>query len=98
MAESFIDPSLKKKKKKKVVQFNEDPLGAEADPTQARASLSPVDDGHVQTMHEQMKAKLDAVAGTGGEGVGEEDPAAMFGDLKKKKKKKDVKADSVRRF
>ena len=31
--EPLFDPTLKKKKKKKVVAFSEDPLGADADPT-----------------------------------------------------------------
>lgn len=90
--EPLFDPSLKKRKKKNVA-FSEDPLGAEADPTTpAPATIEDttvngetVDMGP-KTAHEQMKEN---------EG-GEDDFKAMFGDLKKKKKKKDIPMDLVR--
>ena len=99
----MFDPSLKKRKKK-TVAFSEDPLGAEADPTQPAPSTiddtttngEAVDMGP-KTMHEQM---LKQNGGTGAEDGGEEkkeddDFKAMFGDLKKKKKKKDIPMDLV---
>ncbi|KAK7680394.1 hypothetical protein QCA50_016634 [Cerrena zonata] len=87
--EPLFDPSLKKRKKK-TVAFSEDPLGAEADPTTpAPATIDDtttngeaVDMGP-KTAHELMK---------GNEGA-EDDFKAMFGDLKKKKKKKDIPMD-----
>lgn len=80
--EPLFDPSLKKKKKK--VLFNEDPLGAEADPTTpAPTSIDnttiageTVDLGP-STAHEQMQQQAEG---------GEDDD--MFADMKKKKKKK----------
>jgi len=48
--EPLFDPSLKKKKKKKVL-FNEDPLGADADPT--TPAPPPEVDESVPTVHEQ---------------------------------------------
>jgi len=83
----IFDPSLKKKKKKKV-DFIEDPLGAEADPTKPapetiesttingeRVDLGP------STAHEMMsEAKPDKKVKEG------EDYKAMFGEFKKKKK------------
>ena len=89
--EPLFDPSLKKRKKK-AVAFSEEPLGAEADPTTPapatiddtttngeRADMAP------KTAHEQMKENEGA----------EEDLNAMFGDLKKKKKKKSIPMDLV---
>ncbi|KAI0317363.1 domain found in IF2B/IF5-domain-containing protein [Amylostereum chailletii] len=93
--EPLFDPSLKKRSKKKQVAFTEDPLGADADPT---TPAPPLDDttGDVdlgpKTVHEQVKEN----------GLGEETVAdvkeddefkAMFGDLKKKKKKKEIPLD-----
>ncbi|KZT26108.1 eukaryotic translation initiation factor 2 beta [Neolentinus lepideus HHB14362 ss-1] len=88
--EPLFDPTLKKKKpKKKTVAFSEDPLGADADPTTPAPEV--IEDHTMNgeavnmgptTMHEQLK-QSDAAADDG-----EEDPNAMFGDLKKKKKKK----------
>ena len=86
--EPLFDPSLKKRKKK-TVAFSEDPLGAEADPTQPGPATiddratngEPVDLGPA-TVHEQMKR-----SGDGQETKPDEDFKAMFGDLKKKKKK-----------
>ena len=89
--EPLFDPSLKKRKKK-AVAFSEDPLGAEADPTTpAPATIDDtttngerVDMGP-KTAHEQMKENEGA----------EDDLNAMFGDLKKKKKKKSIPMDLV---
>ncbi|KAF7304850.1 Translation initiation factor [Mycena kentingensis (nom. inval.)] len=76
-----------KKRKKKTVQFTEDPLGAEMDPTTPAPETieSTTTDGTVvdlgpTTSHEMMKETKPAAA--------EEDVDAMFADLKKKKKKK----------
>jgi len=91
--EPLFDPSLKKRKKKKV-DFFEDPLGAEADPTKPapetidnttingeRVNLGP------STAHEMMsEAKSEKKEK-------EDDFKAMFGDVKKKKKKKEIPAD-----
>lgn len=104
--EPMFDPSLKKRKKK-TVAFSEDPLGAEADPTQPAPSTiddtttngEAVDMGP-KTMHEQM-LKQNGGAGpedAGGEKKEDDDFKAMFGDLKKKKKKKDIPMDLVRRM
>ncbi|KZP17037.1 hypothetical protein FIBSPDRAFT_793672 [Athelia psychrophila] len=86
--EPLFDPSLKKKKKK--VLFQEDPLGAEADPTTpAPTSLDnttttgeAVDLGP-STAHEQMQRAVNG----GGDDAPKEDED-MFADMKKKKKKK----------
>ncbi|KAF7968152.1 hypothetical protein HWV62_41372 [Athelia sp. TMB] len=87
--EPLFDPSLKKKKKK--VLFQEDPLGAEADPTTpAPTSIDnttttgeAVDLGP-STAHEQMQRQVNG--GEDDEGKKEDDD--MFADMKKKKKKK----------
>ncbi|EIN14467.1 eukaryotic translation initiation factor 2 beta [Punctularia strigosozonata HHB-11173 SS5] len=95
--EPLFDPSLKKRKKK-TVAFNEDPLAAEADPTTPAPSIidtrtlngETVDMGPT-TAHEQMKQ---AAGGEVSETPKEDDEfKAMFGDLKKKKKKKDIPLD-----
>jgi len=98
--EPLFDPSLKKRSKKKQVAFSEDPLGADADPTvpapsfdDTTASGDVVDLGP-KTVHEQMKqseADGDDVASE----PKEDDFKAMFGDLKKKKKKKEIPLDLV---
>lgn len=93
--EPLFDPTLKKKKKKKTVAFSEDPLGAEADPT---TPAQPDDDGDLgpTTVHEQMKQNgRDLENGHNDADEEGEDAKAMFGDLKKKKKKKDISADLV---
>lgn len=99
--EPLFDTSLKKRKKK-TVAFTEDPLGADADPTtpapdvidSTTTSGDPVDLGPA-TAHERMKQELDG-AEAGAAAEGEEDPNAMFADLKKKKKKKkDIPMDLV---
>ena len=92
--EPFFDPTLKKKKKKKVVAFNEDPLGADADPT---TPAPPLDDsalGGPTTVHEQMKQNGGLVHSESKDKE-EDELKAMFGDLKKKKKKKEIPMDLV---
>jgi translation initiation factor 2 subunit 2 len=102
--EPLFDPSLKKRSKKKQVAFSEDPLGADADPTAPAPSLDDttangdVVDLGPKTVHEQMKqseAGVDDVAPEPKEVKEEEDFKAMFGDLKKKKKKKEIPLDLV---
>lgn len=105
--EPLFDPSLKKRSKKKTVAFSEDPLGADADPTTPAPAIddSTVDLGP-KTVHEQMKENgIGAGADEDAEAekskkekdtAKEEDEfKAMFGDLKKKKKKKDIPLDLV---
>ena len=103
--EPLFDPSLKKRSKKKQVAFSEDPLGADADPTapappsldDITASGDVIDLGP-KTVHEQMKqseAGIDDVASEHKEAKEEDDFKAMFGDLKKKKKKKEIPLDLV---
>ncbi|KAG6876429.1 hypothetical protein C0993_003190 [Termitomyces sp. T159_Od127] len=83
--EPLFDPSLKKRKKK-TVAFTEDPLGPDADPTApAPDHIDPttvtgdaVDLGP-KTTHELIKQ--------------DDDFKAMFGDMKKKKKKKEIPLD-----
>jgi len=86
--EPLFDPSLKKRKKK-AVAFTEDLLGADADPTtpapdvieDTTTSGDKVDLGPA-TAHEAMMRN--------GDEAGDDDFKAMFGDLKKKKKKKEI--------
>jgi hypothetical protein len=93
----LFDPSLKKRSKKKQVAFSEDPL-ADADPTVPAPSLDDTIDLGPRTVHEQMKQ---SEAGAGDvpsepkEVREEDDFKAMFGDLKKKKKKKEIPLDLV---
>jgi hypothetical protein len=105
--EPLFDPSLKKRSKKKQVAFSEDPLGADADPTVPAPSLDnttasgDVIDLGPKTVHEQMKqneAGVDDVASELKDVKEEDDFKAMFGDLKKKKKKKDIPLDLVRLY
>jgi translation initiation factor 2 subunit 2 len=102
--EPLFDPSLKKRSKKKQVAFSEDPLGADADPTVPAPSLDDtaasgdVIDLGPKTVHEQMKqneAGTDDAASELKEPKEEDDFKAMFGDLKKKKKKKDIPLELV---
>ncbi|KAH9944927.1 eukaryotic translation initiation factor 2 beta [Amylocystis lapponica] len=104
--EPLFDPSLKKRKKK-VVAFHEDPLGADADPTTPSPAVidnfttngDAVDMGPT-TLHEQFKQN-GAQNGTSEEveeiveeKKDDDDFKAMFGDLKKKpKKKKEIPLD-----
>jgi hypothetical protein len=89
-SDSLFDPSLKKRKKKQVA-FSEDPLGADADPTNpaptsidnTTANGEAVDLGPT-TAHEQMSQN--GRAEDGDEAKKDEDD--MFADMKKKKKKK----------
>ncbi|GJJ14771.1 hypothetical protein Clacol_009039 [Clathrus columnatus] len=84
MEEPLFDPSLKKRKNKKTVAF-EDPLGPEADPT----TPIPFNGDDAPTLHEQMvKNGLEVAADSGVKDNDEDDFKAMFGDGKKKKKKK----------
>lgn len=98
--EPLFDPSLKKRKKKKV-DFFEDPLGAEADPTKPapetidsttingeRVDLGP------KTAHEMMSTSTESKSEK--KEKEEEGYKAMFGDMKKKKKKKEIPLDFVR--
>ena len=103
--EPLFDPSLKKRSKKKQVAFFEDPLGADADPTAPAPSLDnttasgDVIDLGPKTVHEQMKQSedgVDDIASEPKEVKEEDDFKAMFGDLKKKKKKKEIPLDLVR--
>jgi hypothetical protein len=103
--EPLFDPSLKKRSKKKQVAFSEDSLGADADPTVPAPSLDnttasgDVVDFGPKTVHEQMKqseAGVDDVVSEPKEAKEEDDFKAMFGDLKKKKKKKEIPLDLVR--
>lgn len=96
--EPLFDPSLKKRKKK-TVAFTEDPLGPEADPTAPAPETidsttlngDAVDLGPA-TAHEAMKAGQDKKK------YENDEFKAMFGDLKKKKKKKEIPLDLVRQF
>ena len=103
--EPLFDPSLKKRSKKKQVAFSENPLGADADPTVPAPSLDDtaasgdVIDLGPKTVHEQMKqneAVIDDATSEPKEAKEEDDFKAMFGDLKKKKKKKEIPHDLVR--
>ncbi|VDC07015.1 unnamed protein product [Peniophora sp. CBMAI 1063] len=101
--EPMFDPSLKKRSKKKQVAFTEDPLGAEADPTDPvpvpiadETSTGEKVDLGPKTAHEQMKEAEEggAAAESGATELKEDDEfKAMFGDLKKKKKKKEIPLD-----
>lgn len=95
--EPLFDSSLKKKPKKKVVAFSVDPLGPDADPTQPAPDVienrttggETVDMGPT-TAHEQIAKQQN--------GEADDDFKAMFGDVKKKKKKpkKEIPLDLVR--
>ena len=102
--EPLFDPSLKKRSKKKQVAFSENPLGADADPTVPAPSLDDttasgdVIDLGPKTVHEQMKqneAVIDDATSEPKEAKEEDDFKAMFGDLKKKKKKKEIPLELV---
>jgi hypothetical protein len=94
--EPLFDSSFKKKPKKKHVAFSEDPLVADADPTQPapdvidnRTTNGEAVDMGPTTAHEQI-AKQQS-------GEVDDDFKAMFGDVKKKKKsKKEIPLDLVR--
>ncbi|KAK1230043.1 translation initiation factor eIF-2 beta subunit [Marasmius sp. AFHP31] len=90
--EPLFDPSLKKRKKK-AVQFTEDPLGAEADPT----TPAPETIDNVTTTGEKVdlgpQTAHEAMQQNDGEKKEDDDLKAMFGDMKKKKKKKELPMD-----
>ncbi|KAG8791233.1 hypothetical protein FRC12_009800 [Ceratobasidium sp. 428] len=89
--EPLFDPSLKKRKKKKVL-FGEDPLGAEgAEEPEAPAVPAPAETTPGPSILKPATQETNGAPPAAAEEAGdkaEEDPAAMFGDLKKKKKKK----------
>lgn len=94
--EPLFDASFKKKSKRKVF-FSEDPLGADADPTQPAPDVidnrtvngEAVDMG-LTTAHEQITKQQQT-------GEADDDLKPMFGDVKKKKKpKKEIPLDLVR--
>ena len=93
----LFDISLKKKPKKKQVAFSEDPLGPDADPTQPapdvidnRTTNGEAVDMGPTTAHEQIANQQS--------GEADDDFKAMFGDVKKKKKKpkREIPLDLVR--
>jgi hypothetical protein len=94
--EPLFDSSFKKKPKKKQVAFSEDPLGADADPTQPapdvidnRTTNGEAVDMGPTTAHEQLAQQQSSEV--------DDDFKAMFGDVKKKKKsKKEIPLDLVR--
>ena len=88
---------MKKKKKKKAVVFNEDPVASAPDPSYP--PKEPVHDTSLgpTTAHE---AAIEAVPGDANVNnvvaeAGEDDVKAMFGDLKKKKKKKELPVEGL---
>jgi translation initiation factor 2 subunit 2 len=103
----LFDPSLKKRKKKQVV-FSDDPLGRDADPTVPAPDTidnhtlngDAVDFGtktiHEQTKHSETTIDDDAQDRARAAQKEEDEFKAMFGDLKKKKKKKEIPIDLVR--
>lgn len=96
MEEPVFDSSFKKKKKKKTVAFSEDPLGAEADPTTPAPPLETNGDSGPATVHEQMVQNgAEGPVDKGKDKDEEDDFKAMFGDVKKKKKKKEIPLDLV---
>ncbi|KDN47595.1 hypothetical protein RSAG8_03385, partial [Rhizoctonia solani AG-8 WAC10335] len=81
--EPLFDPSLKKRKKKAKVNFDEDPLGAEAAPAEPETPAVPPPANAVPAAS-ILKAS---------EPPKEDDLDAMFVYLKKKKKKKEIPLD-----
>jgi translation initiation factor 2 subunit 2 len=88
---------MKKKKKKKAVVFNEDPVASEPDPSYPPkepindSSLGPVTahEAAIESGTGDVNVNIVAEAAVGAE----DDVKAMFGDLKKKKKKKELPVD-----
>src|SRR3954469_11087317 len=80
---------MKKKRKKTKVAFAE---GADADADPTFPPKEPIDDPSLgpATAHERVQTS--EAAGTADDGA---DGANMFGDLKKKKKKKDLGVEAV---
>ncbi|CAE6450243.1 unnamed protein product [Rhizoctonia solani] len=85
--EPLFDPSLKKRKKKKV-NFDEDPLGADAAPAEPEIPALPP----------PAEAAPTASILKESEPPKEDDLDAIFGDLKKKKKKKEIPLDLASRI
>ncbi len=90
---------MKKKKKKKAVVFNEDPVASEPDP-----SYPPKEPIHHPSLGPTTAHEAAIEAGVGDVNVNsvaeaavgaEDDVKAMFGDLKKKKKKKELPIDGL---
>jgi len=79
---------MKKKKKKKAVAFNEDPLSGELEEPVKEVSAS----GAAEPGPSILK-KVDSEGTNGTADKGEEDLDALFSGLKKKKKKKDIPLD-----
>lgn len=101
MTEPLFDLTLRKRKKKQVA-FSEDPLGADADPTTPApviidnvATNGDTIDMGPKTVHEQMAQNGRPTEGAEENGKVDDEFKAMFGDLKKKKKKKDIPLDLV---
>jgi translation initiation factor 2 subunit 2 len=95
--EPLFDPSLKKRRKKKV-NFDEDPLGADgaAEPETPAVPPAPESVPTASILKDTpapapTPAPVPAPAPAAEEK--EEDLNAMFGDLKKKKKKKEIPLD-----
>jgi translation initiation factor 2 subunit 2 len=92
--EPLFDPSLKKRKKKKVI-FDEDPLGAdgaEEPETPAAPAAAETAPGPSILKPAEASANNDNAAPVEDKQT-DEDFNAMFGDLKKKKKKKEIPLD-----
>ena len=91
---------IKKKKKKKAVVFNEDPVAAEPGP-----SYPPKEPVHDPSLGPATAHEAAIEAGTGDVNVNnvaeaaapqeEDDIRGMFGELKKKKKKKELPVDGL---
>ena len=90
---------MKKKKKKKAVVFNEDPVASEPDP-----AYPPKEPIHHPSLGPSTAHEAAIEAGAGEVNVNnvaeaaagpEDDVKAMFGDLKKKKKKKELPIDGL---
>jgi translation initiation factor 2 subunit 2 len=89
---------MKKKKKKKAVVFNEDPVASEPDPSYPPSE--PVHDPALgpATAHEaaiETGADDVNVAEAASAPPAEDDVKAMFGDLKKKRKKKELPIEGL---
>ena len=80
---------IKKKKKKPKVAFSEEPATADADPTYP--PKEPIDDPALGpiTAHERVATSTATDAGAA-DGTDPNDLKNMFGDLKRKKKKKEL--------
>lgn len=91
--EPLFDPSLKKRKKKKV-NFDEDPLGADgAVEPEAPAAPAAAETAPGPSILKASEPSEAPAAESKAEAAPDEDFNAMFGDLKKKKKKKEIPLD-----